>query len=121
MYRTTLEPFAGSRQLEAAGQLDPSTLGEPTGIAGLLDVPTGGDARGEGRIVVLRTYVRVLLWYRSEGATVAETLVDAEPCEAPAPRELQGEAIALLPNDAGYVTVSEGRHPAVNWFALEPS
>jgi hypothetical protein len=49
------------------------------------------------------------MWHREPGATIAEALA-AEPCRAPSPDEVQGEAIAFL-SDKAYATVSEGSNP----------
>lgn len=76
---------------------------------------TGGDVSPDGSLVALRTYSAVLLWDRAEGQTVAEALA-GRPCEAPRPVESQGEAVAFTADGKGYVTVSEGAHPAVNAF-----
>jgi hypothetical protein len=78
---------------------------------------TGGDVSPDGSLVALRTYSAVLLWDRAEGQTVAEALA-GRPCEAQRAVESQGEAIAFAADGKGYVTVSEGAHPAVNGFYL---
>lgn len=74
---------------------------------GLLRTVTAADIAADGSLVVLRTYDTVLVWDRPVGSTVAEALTGAEPCEAPAPREAQGEAIALALDARSFVTVGE--------------
>lgn len=74
---------------------------------GLVRTVTGGDIAADGSIIVLRTYDTVLVWDRAPGTTVAEALTAAEPCEAPSPREAQGEAIALALDARSFVTIGE--------------
>jgi hypothetical protein len=68
---------------------------------------TGGDITADGRAVVLRTYSAVLVWERDPTVTVAETLGAAPTCTV-AVDEPQGEAVAVLADGSGLVTVSEG-------------
>jgi len=70
---------------------------------------SGADMSWDGTTIALRGYDSVWLWHRQPGATVAETFT-TEPCNAPAPDEVQGEAIAFLP-DGSYATISEGNNP----------
>jgi hypothetical protein len=74
---------------------------------GLVRTVTGADIAADGSIIVLRTYDTVLVWDRAPGTTVAEALTAAEPCEAPSPREPQGEAIALAADARSFVTIGE--------------
>jgi hypothetical protein len=80
------------------------------------ELATSGDISADGSLIAIRTYQSVLLWDRAPGQTVDQALAD-EPCKAAATSELQGEAIAFLP-ESGYVTVSEGQSPPINRFAL---
>lgn len=70
---------------------------------------TGADMSWDGTTLALRGYDSVWLWNRQPEATIAETLT-IEPCRAPAPDEVQGEAIAFL-SDGSYATMSEGNNP----------
>jgi len=74
---------------------------------GVGQLVTAGDISTGGDTIVLRTYGKIFVWDRDAagGGSLADALA-REPCEAPAPVETQGEAIALL--DDGYVTISEG-------------
>ena len=90
-------------------------VGEVPAVEGQL--ATGGDVSVDGSMVVLRTYGKVLVFGRPEGQTVAEALA-GEPCEAQAPAETQGEAIAFAPGGRGYVTIAEAEKPHVNWLRL---
>jgi len=78
---------------------------------------TGGDVSVDGSVIALRTYTSVLLFQRADGQTVSDALAGT-PCEAPAPTEVQGEALAFDPDGSGYVTISEGANPAINHFRL---
>jgi len=52
------------------------------------------------------------MWHRSADTSVAEALA-SPPCEAPAPDERQGEALAFL-MDGTYGTISEGTNPELH-------
>jgi hypothetical protein len=69
---------------------------------------TGGDVRGDGREMLLRTYARVLRYERPEGAPF-EALFTATPVTAAVRLEPQGETVGYTAEDNGYVTISEGR------------
>lgn len=90
-------------------------VGEVPALAG--EMVTGGDMSVDGSLVALRTYFGVQVWDRGPGQTVADALA-GEPCEAPAPFEVQGEALAFTPDGLGYVTIAEGVSPRVNRFHL---
>jgi hypothetical protein len=77
-------------------------------------LPLGAEVSGattswDGSTIAFRGYDSVWMWHRDPGATIAETLA-AEPCNAPSPDEVQGEAITFL-SDNGYSTISEGSSP----------
>ena len=77
----------------------------------LLPLVTGGDVDPSSGSVLLRSYVGLALWpAASLDASVAETLLAAQPCDMPVASEAQGEAVAFVADGSGYVTVSEGRH-----------
>ena len=92
-------PFGGTAALEPAGALR----------LGLTSAVTGGDVSAAGDAIVLRTYGSVFAWGRTPGESVARALA-RPPCRAPAHvvAERQGEAIGLLPDGRGFVTLSEG-------------
>lgn len=66
---------------------------------------TGADISHDGAVIALRGEEHVRLFYRAPGSTVAAAL-STEPCSAPSPDEIQGEALAFLA-DHSFVTVSE--------------
>ncbi len=79
---------------------------------GIAQLATAGDISADGRVIVVRTYGNVFVWDRTEGESPAAAMA-REPCAAPAPSEQQGEAIALDPDGASFVTASEGAAPAL--------
>jgi hypothetical protein len=86
----------------------PGTLTKVATLSlGGLQLATAGDISVRGDAVVVRTYHRVFLWARTGAEPLAATLTRA-PCRMRAPLERQGEALALLPGRAAYVTSSEG-------------
>jgi len=78
---------------------------------------TGASVSARGDVIVLRTYLSVLLWRRSPGTSLAEAL-EGRSCAAPAPRERQGEAVAISRNGRRLFTVGEGVRPPV--YAIVP-
>lgn len=66
---------------------------------------TGADISHDGAVIALRGEEHVRLFYRAPGSTIA-TALSTEPCSAPSPDEIQGEALAFLVDDS-YVTASE--------------
>ena len=81
-----------------------------------LDATTAGDVGADGQVVARRTYAAVLVFARDEDQSLAEALVENEPCDAPTRLEVQGEAITFT--EEGYLTVSEGDRPRINRFAV---
>lgn len=79
---------------------------------------SGADVSWDGTTIALRGYGSVWLWRLEPGATVAEALAD-DACEGPSPNEVQGEAIAFLPDNA-YSTISEGRNPDLLVVPFDP-
>jgi hypothetical protein len=70
---------------------------------------SGADVSWDGSTIVFRGYESVWMWHRPPGTRVVDALA-TEPCMAPSPDEVQGEAIAFLSNGS-YNTVSEGSNP----------
>lgn len=111
--------FGGASEVYSAAEADWSdgsaTL-ERVGIVEVGDTPldatTAGDVGYDGQVVALRTYASVLVVPRQADQSLAEALTENEACDAPAPIEVQGEAIAFTPR--GYLTISEGDRPRMN-------
>jgi hypothetical protein len=94
VYSTPLDA-PGTLQLDTQLELGPGEL------------VTAGDISTRGDTIVLRTYSHVLVWSRHGDESLAAAFA-REPCAAPAPADLQGEALALMPPDERFVTTSEG-------------
>jgi hypothetical protein len=95
--RAPHRPSAGVTVLEEAGSI-------PVVQA------TAADVSPDGSVLVVRTYFGGVLVRRAPGQDFAEAAA-GESCELPPfPDEPQGEAIALLPDGSGFVTVSESAY-----------
>ena len=75
-------------------------------------VVTAADVSWDGSTIAFRGYDTVWMWNRDADTSVAEALA-APPCEAPAPDERQGEALAFR-MDGTYSTISEGTNPELH-------
>src|SRR5262249_18418644 len=106
---------SGVYRVPAGGSGAMARVGEVPAAARQLG--TGGDISADGSMVALRTYGEVLLFTRAKGQSIADAL-KGPPGEAQPPNERQGEAIGFAPDGRGYVTISEGVKPHVNWFRL---
>lgn len=110
LYRAAGDLVDGSTTvLDAVGTTDLSAVGT---------LATGADISADGSLVAVRTYSKVVLWWRQPGQTVPEVLATVTPCAAPSATEAQGEAVALVDGTNGYVTISEGTNPPVNRYEL---
>lgn len=102
---------------------DPSPAGVSTlWRAGTLtlgfgEAVTAGDVSANGRTIALRSYDRAFVWLRRAGETVTAAL-RRRPCDADADllREGQGEALALSADGRAFLTVAEGRRPALRRY-----
>lgn len=73
----------------------------------------------DGAWFAIRTYTHAYLWRRPDAVSVG-LMLTGEPCDLVAPSEDQGEAIAFRADGSGYITVSEGEHPAILTKDLTP-
>jgi hypothetical protein len=84
---------------------------------------TAADITPAGDVIALRTYVSVVLFPRTGGATVAQAFSQSS-CVGAAPpvnggwpsSEPQGEALGFTRDGRGYVTLSEGVHTPIHRF-----
>lgn len=74
---------------------------------------TAGDAHPCAPRFVLRTYNRVYEFRGPDGGSLVDAFA-AAALSVPAETEVQGEAIAYLPDGGGFVTISEGKGPWIN-------
>ena len=79
----------------------------PEVVLGPGALATAADATFDGSSIVVRTYTSVVVFPREAGQSV-EAAMSGASCVAPAAVEQQGEAIALLADESGYITISEG-------------
>ena len=106
----------GGGSTTALTQVATVSLGAGQGV-------TGADVTPAGDVIALRTYLSVVLYPRPAGQPLAQAFTQA-PCAGSAPpfgsatpaSEPQGEAIGFTRDGRGYVTVSEGAHPALHQF-----
>lgn len=105
VFRVPSDGFGGDAPTEAerVGSVSidlPDDLGARPGTQ-ITDAAVSPD----GRIVLVRTYDSVRA-YANDDADVATALAGAA-CQAPAPDEVQGEAITITADGSAYVTISE--------------
>lgn len=74
---------------------------------------TAADVTRDGSVVALRSYGAVDL-YRRPADQPLSAAFETTPCEGPAVRELQGEALGFAPDGGSYLTVAEGFHPTLH-------
>lgn len=82
------------------------------------NLASGGDISADGTQIVLRREDLAMSWDRSVNETVGDALGRTGqqiPVIGP-PDEPNGEAIALMPDGTGYVTISEGKDPTLYFF-----
>lgn len=86
---------------------------------------SGGDISADGTQIVLRREDYAMSWSRATNESVATAMARSGysiPVIGP-PTEPNGEAIGLLPDGSGYVTISEGGTDPILYFfeSLDPS
>ncbi len=106
----------------AAADLD---LDEPAAMTAIAEFTypdnvfvTAADVTTDGAVLAMRGYNQVWMWVRRD-LTYEETLA-ADPCLAPSPDEIQGEAITFIPGSLAYVTLSEGSAKPLNLVSPLP-
>jgi hypothetical protein len=80
-------------------------------------MPTSASISKDGLQILVRTYSSVFLFSRLPGESVMSALGRA-PQRYPEPPEAQGEAIAFVDGDSAFITISEGRKPALVCVSL---
>lgn len=76
---------------------------------------TSGDISKDGHHIVIKTLTTVYYWHRNTNESV-EAAMSKPAKELPYVVEKQGEGIAILPGNSGYVTISEGKHAPLNFY-----
>jgi hypothetical protein len=102
----------------AAATISPSAPTEMTAIAEF-SFPenvfvTAADVAADGSVLALRGYNEVWMWIRRD--LDYTTTLAADPCMAPSPEEIQGEALTFT-DGLTYVTISEGSAKPLNEVA----
>jgi hypothetical protein len=82
---------------------------------GFLGAVTGADVTPAGDVVGLRTYGRVVLFERRSGSALQDAFAQSS-CDGATASEGQGESLGFTSDGRGYVTASEGAHPALHRF-----
>lgn len=77
---------------------------------------TAADVTADGAVLAWRGYHEVWMWLRRD-LDYAETLA-LPPCMAPSPEEIQGEALAFVPDGLSFMTLSEGSAKPLNLVAV---
>jgi hypothetical protein len=120
MLVVTKEPSGIAQVFRAPANLAAGTTTTLTQVAtvnlGVGGAVTAADVTPNGDVVALRTYLSVRLYRRSGGAPLEHAFASALQCPGSAPTEVQGEALGFTRDGRGYVTASEGAHPAVHRF-----
>jgi hypothetical protein len=83
------------------------------------DSASGGAISANGGRIILRNEDQARMWTRCEGETVAQALARGSfPIPVIGrPNELNGEAIAFLPDGTGYITISDSTvQPPIYFF-----
>eukprot|EP00931_Biecheleriopsis_adriatica_P022388 TRINITY_DN143_c0_g2_i1.p1 TRINITY_DN143_c0_g2~~TRINITY_DN143_c0_g2_i1.p1 ORF type:complete len:442 (+),score=70.97 TRINITY_DN143_c0_g2_i1:56-1327(+) len=81
---------------------------------------TAADINPEGTLIAVRAYDQLIIYPRQEGSSVDEAL-QGNGCQVSRHTERQGESVAFGSDGSHYLTVSEGRRPAVWYFAIGPA
>jgi hypothetical protein len=77
---------------------------------------TAADVTPAGDVVGLRTYFAVRFFPRIAGTPLAQSFRPQASCAGATASEAQGEALGFTRDGRGYVTASEGAHPALHSF-----
>ncbi len=76
---------------------------------------TAGDISQDGRHVVIKNKNQIFYWHRNAEESVEAAM--ARPAVVlPYVPEKQGEGVTFTVDNSGYITISEGKKPAVNFY-----
>lgn len=76
---------------------------------------TAGDISQDGHHIVIKDKNHIYYWHRKQGETV-EAAMAAPAVVLPYVPEKQGEGVTFRVDNSGYVTISEGKDPALNFY-----
>jgi hypothetical protein len=76
---------------------------------------TAGDISRDGHHIVIKDKNHIYAWDRKQGETVEAAM--SRPAKVlPYIPEKQGEGVSIMPDNSGYVTVSEGKDQPLNFY-----
>ena len=76
---------------------------------------TAADISQDGHHIAIRNKNKIYYWHRNAGETVEAAM--ARPATSlPYVPEKQGEGLTFKTDNSGYITISEGKHPALNFY-----
>lgn len=79
---------------------------------------SGGAISADGSLIALRNEAYAQIWQRCPGETIGAALARSGPYIPVSGAEINGEAIAFLPNNRGYVTLSDStEQPPIHFFS----
>jgi len=110
LYRANLTELAdkSTTTMEFAGSVE-------------FSLASGGDISADGTRIALRREDAAMVWLRCTNDTVSAALTEigqSIPVVGP-PTEPNGEGLGFLPDNNGYVTISEGANPTIYFFQAE--
>lgn len=76
---------------------------------------TAGDISQDGRHIVIKDLNQIYYWHRNAEESV-EAAMSREAVVLPYVPEKQGEGVTISVDNSGYITISEGKNPAVNFY-----
>jgi hypothetical protein len=93
--------------------------GETAKMEKVLTLPytwiTAGDISKDGHHIIIRNDKKIFYWHRKQGESVEEAM--AKPATVlPYVPEKQGEGVTFKADNSGYLTISEGKHPALYFY-----
>lgn len=93
--------------------------GETAKMEKVLTLPytwiTAGDISRDGHHIIIKNDKKIWYWHRQNGESVEAAM--AKPAtQLPYVPEKQGEGLAFKPDNSGYFTISEGKHPAIYFY-----
>ena len=84
-------------------------------LAITFDRINAGDISRDGKTIALRRGGRANAWIRNPGETIAQTLA-RDVTRIPLASEPNGEALSFLPDNTGYITLSEGTFQPIYFY-----
>lgn len=76
---------------------------------------TAGDISQDGKHIMIKNKEHIYYWHRNAGETV-EAAMARPAIELPYLPEKQGEGVTFSVDNSGYITISEGKKPALNFY-----